>query len=97
MDNKILVFTVFSVISVAMLASAASAETLTIRPDGQGRYAQWRNVGCGSGSNEWQCVDEDPASTSDYLYIPHRKRKETFRQNLIMRWFSFILYIYVIT
>lgn len=59
------------------IASLASAATLTIRPNAQGSYTGWANVGCSSGSSEWQCVDEDPASTADYLRTTGTSR-ETF-------------------
>jgi hypothetical protein len=59
------------------LATTISAYTTTIRPDGQGYYAAWTNVNCGSGTSEWQCVDEAVANTSDYLRSS-TTAKETF-------------------
>ena len=55
----------------------ASAATVTIRPDGPGYWRDWTNAGCGSGFDEWMCVDEDPASTADYLHAA-QNQKETF-------------------
>jgi len=58
--------------------SLISATTLTIRPTSQGLYHAWNNVGCSAGVNEWQCVDENPASTVDYLWSTTSGAKETF-------------------
>ncbi len=77
MKNKHLFLTSFVVLFV-LTSSVAFADTLTIRPDGQGAYTQFVNVGCGSGSSEWQCVDEVNVSTSDYLYKRNNNRRESF-------------------
>ncbi|MCA9486410.1 PKD domain-containing protein [Candidatus Woesearchaeota archaeon] len=58
--------------------SMASAAQVTLYPTGQGSYSQWTNVGCSSGSLEWQCVDETPASTSDYLSTKKGNTLESF-------------------
>ena len=55
------------ILSMVLVAYVAYAATVTIRPDGAGANSGWTNNGCSAGSSEWQCVDEDPASTSDYL------------------------------
>ena len=61
-----------------MTVGIASADTLTIRPNAQGYYSGWTNFGCSSGSSEWQCVDENPANTSDNLYISSKNKYESF-------------------
>jgi hypothetical protein len=61
-----------------MLASFASASTLTLRPNGQGYYSAWTNSGCGSGSSEYQCVNEDPANTSSNLQTNSKSVAESF-------------------
>ena len=61
-----------------MTVGIASADTLTIRPNAQGYYSDWTNSGCSSGSSEWQCVDEDPAGTSDNLYTNAKNKYESF-------------------
>jgi hypothetical protein len=66
-----------AVLFLGIVAGMASAATLTIRPDGQGFYSAWTNVGCSSGSSEWQCVDESSANTSDYLKATNTA-KESF-------------------
>src|SRR3989344_2820142 len=55
----------------------ASAETVILRPDGQGYFRQWSNVSCPSGK-EWQCVDESTPGTVDYLYTNTKNKIETF-------------------
>jgi len=35
-----------------VVAAPASSNTLTLRPDGQGYFSQWANVGCNSGASE---------------------------------------------
>ncbi len=66
-------------VAVLVLASAfVLARTVTITPNAQGNYATWSNTGCGSGSNEWQCVDENPVNTSDYLYTSTASKAESF-------------------
>jgi hypothetical protein len=76
MDIKIALIGVL--LAAALIPMTAIAATVTIRPDSQGYYTAWTNAGCGSGSNEWQCVDENPANTSDYLYTSSSSTKETF-------------------
>src|SRR3989338_1587036 len=73
-------FNFLSVLFSLMLVSPGivSADTLTIRPNAQGYYDDWVNVGCGSGLFEWQCVDEDPASILDYLYTRGKNKYESF-------------------
>ena len=75
MNKKMLI--VLTLLMSMVFVSSAFAETVTLRPNGQGYRTGWTNVGCSSGSSEWQCVDEDPASTSDYLYATGTG-KETF-------------------
>lgn len=65
-------------LSCALIAGIATASVVTIRPDGQGRYADWLNVGCDSGSDEWNCVKESPPNNSDYLYASVAGSKESF-------------------
>jgi hypothetical protein len=71
------IFLTLVILSV-IVPSFALASTMTIRPNGQGNYVGWSNTGCGSGSNEWKCVDENPANTSDYLYTSSKNTKESF-------------------
>jgi len=66
------------VLAALMSASIVVADTITIRPNAQGNYAGWTNSGCSSGSSEWQCVDEDPANTSDNLYTSSKSVYESF-------------------
>lgn len=73
---KCLVGAVFVV--ALIMAGAASAATLTIRPNTQGYYSGWTNFGCSSGTSEWQCVDENPANTTDYLYTSSKNVYESF-------------------
>jgi len=49
---------------LAVFLASANAATLTIRPNGVGAYSEWGKTGCILG---WQCVDETPADTSDYV------------------------------
>ncbi|MDD9952777.1 MAG: hypothetical protein OXR66_00405 [Candidatus Woesearchaeota archaeon] len=72
--KKIAILSVF--FAVALVGSVV-ADSVTIRPDGAGAWKQWRHVGCSSGNNEWQCVDEVTLDTSDYLRTGGT-RKETF-------------------
>lgn len=68
-----------SVVLFALLFYAGSviAATVTIRPNAQGVYSAWGNVGCSS-SSEWQCVDENPANTSDYVNTTIASTFESF-------------------
>jgi hypothetical protein len=66
------------VLFMTLLASMATAWTMTLRPNSQGYYAQWTNTGCSAGTLEWQCVDENPANTSDSLYITTASKYESF-------------------
>src|SRR3989344_3621678 len=59
------------------LSTAGLAATETIRPDAQGARTGWGNTGCGSGSSEYQCVDEATLNTGDYLQTTGTS-KETF-------------------
>lgn len=61
-----------------LMIESVSASTLTIWPNAQGYYSAWTNAGCGSGSSEWQCVDENPANTSDNLYTNAKNTYESF-------------------
>lgn len=74
---KSFLFVVSFLISAFLFSSLVLADAVTIRPNGQGAHTAWTNVNCGSGTNEWQCVDENPASTSDYLRATG-SQKETF-------------------
>jgi hypothetical protein len=65
-------------LAAAIVPITAGAATVTIRPDSQGYYSGWSNTGCSSGSSEWQCVDETPADTSDYLRTSSSNTRETF-------------------
>ena len=77
MKDKLKIGLFFAVAFISIIQVAA-ALTMTLRPDGQGVYSEWTNVGCGSGSSEWQCVDEVSVNTSDYLYTSSKTKKETF-------------------
>lgn len=59
------------------MSSFVMAATITIRPNGNGNYNSWTNVGCSS-ADEWDCVNEVTANTSDYLYTTSTSAKETF-------------------
>ena len=61
-----------------VLSSSVIASTLTIRPNSQGSYTNWLNIGCSSGNGEWDCVDENPANNSNYLYAYTANNKESF-------------------
>jgi hypothetical protein len=67
-----------AVISAILASSFALASTVTIRPDGQGYYSAWTNTACGSGTSEWQCVDENPFNTTDYLSTSSASVGESF-------------------
>ena len=75
--SSLVVFALAASLVLSSVPSEATSNTVTIRPDGAGYRKGWANVGCSSGSSEWQCVDEDPADTSDYLKTSGT-RKETF-------------------
>ena len=79
MNKKMFLVFMTLFMSIVFISSALAA-TDTLRPDGQGNWMQWNNYGCSVGSSEWQCVDENPASTSDYLYTSGISR-ETFTFN----------------
>lgn len=70
-------FVVSFIFSAFLFSSLALADAVTIRTNGQGAHTAWTNVNCNSGTSEWQCVDENPASTSDYLRATG-SQKETF-------------------
>ena len=61
-----------------LISSAALGSTAVLRPNSQGYYASWSNLGCSSGINEWQCIDEILPSTTDYTYTSGNGR-ETFK------------------
>jgi hypothetical protein len=77
MKKKIGVFGVLFVLTL-MTIGVVSASTSTIRPNAQGYYSGWTNSGCSSGSSEWQCVDENPANTTDNLYTSAKNTYESF-------------------
>lgn len=65
--------------AMVLLSGLAAADTLVLNPNGQGAYSAWSNYGCGSGSSEWQCVDEYPSpDTTNYLYVYPTNRYESF-------------------
>ena len=66
------------ILVIIFTSGVVLADTTTIRPSSQGNYAQWTNTNCGSGSSEWECVDEDPADTFDNLYTGLKNNHETF-------------------
>jgi hypothetical protein len=73
------IFLVGSVLSaILFLLVFVQANTVTLRPDGQGYYSAWTNSGCSSGSSEWQCVDENPENTSDDLRTNSKSVSESF-------------------
>jgi hypothetical protein len=76
MKKSIILFS--GLVLLLFMCSSVFALTTTIRPDGQGYYSAWSNTGCSSGSSEWQCVDENPANTSDYLYTSSKNVAESF-------------------
>ena len=65
-------------LAIAILTFSVSASTVTLRPNGNGYYSAWVNVGCNS-TAEWDCVNEASASTSDYLYTSRTNAKESFQ------------------
>lgn len=64
-------------VTTLLMASFSLAATITIRPNGNGQYSAWINSGCIS-TAEYQCVDETPAITSDYLYTASASVSESF-------------------
>ncbi|HYD03540.1 MAG TPA: hypothetical protein VEC16_04530 [Alphaproteobacteria bacterium] len=79
MKNKIgIMGAFFLALTLIVSTFAVSAATVTIRPDGQGAFSAWANVGCGSGSSEWQCVDEVTLNTSDVLSTTTQGAAESF-------------------
>lgn len=64
------------ILAILALSTAALADTLTIRPNGQGQYSEWNQVNCPAG--HWQCVDEAQANASDYLYQNKGTKREAF-------------------
>jgi hypothetical protein len=65
-----------SLVALAIFAiSIASASSLIIRPNGNGYYSGWSNIGCIYG---YECVDEASANTTDYLSSANSNAKETF-------------------
>lgn len=69
---------ILALILAICLVSFVAAETMILRPNGQGFYRDWANTGCASGASEWQCVDENPANAADYLSTNAASRGETF-------------------
>ncbi len=51
--------------------------TLALYPNGKGYRTSWTNVQCSSGVNEWKCVSETTANSTDYLKDSGTS-KETF-------------------
>lgn len=76
--KNVKVFIVVSIFLVMLMGVVVVADNLKIRPNGQGNYSEWTNVGCSDGQYEWQCVDEDIANTSDYLYTDQASKYESF-------------------
>ena len=64
-------------LTIGILSTSVYAATITLRPNSQGVYSNWNNVGCNS-TSEWDCVDEDPANTADYLYSNGNATAESF-------------------
>lgn len=52
------------VLCLFLLAGTVSAAYVTIRPDGAGSKTNWNKFNC---ANNWDCVDETPANTTDYV------------------------------
>ncbi len=53
------------IVLALLAASAVAADTMTLRPDGDGDFTGWTQVGCTG--DEYQCVDEATADTDDRL------------------------------
>ncbi|MBI2138417.1 hypothetical protein HYU13_02425 [Candidatus Woesearchaeota archaeon] len=62
---------------LVVLSLTAFAASVTIRPIGQGTYKDWASPIC-TKILHWQCVDEQPANTSDYLYTGQNNKSDTF-------------------
>ena len=75
--NKKLVQLSAVLLAIGILSTSIYAATLTLRPNGQGVYSEWTNVGCDT-TSEWDCVDESPADTTDYLYSYNNGNAESF-------------------
>jgi hypothetical protein len=76
MKNQILLLSV-AALSVMLFTTGAMASTVTIRPNAQGYYSAWTSTSCGTGSNQWQCVDEASYNTTDTLKTTSTQ-KDTF-------------------
>ncbi|MCP3685902.1 MAG: hypothetical protein GY861_24915 [bacterium] len=74
MKKLFVLLTLFSILMI----SAVLADTVTIRPDGQGNYSEWVTLGCSAGSSEWQCVDETTPAPADKVYTNLANKKESF-------------------
>lgn len=64
---KKLVLGIIAITIIATMCMNVFAASVTIRPDGQGYRKGWGVYGCSGGTSEWDCVDEDPYDTDDYL------------------------------
>lgn len=77
MKKGILLFATLVAMCV-LLVTSVTGGTVELWPTAQGYYSNWTNVSCLSGASEWQCVDENPASTLDYLKTSTSNLAETF-------------------
>ena|GEM_PF-5973689 len=58
--------TTILVLGLLLVCSVAMASTVRLMPDGDGAYSDWyRTRNCAA---DWQCIDEYPVSTSDYVF-----------------------------
>ena len=76
--KKIKIFIGILFFSVILISMVVVADNLKIRPNGQGVYSEWTNMGCNAGQYEWQCVDENIIDISDNLYANRANRYESF-------------------
>ena len=66
----------FLLISSTFSYSVLAAKVI-LRPNAQGVYESWTNVGC-TNSSEWDCVDEASPNINDSVYSNVNNAKESF-------------------
>lgn len=78
MEKKFLIGFLSALIITLSVMPSIFAANMILRPNGQGFYTSWNNLGCNA-ALEYQCVDEPIANTSDYLYSSILNAKESFQ------------------
>ncbi len=61
----------------SVFSYSALAAKVILRPNAQGVYDSWTNIGC-TNSSEWDCVDEASPNINDSVYSNVNNAKESF-------------------